>query len=150
MKLREISLLVCLFVMATVSAQDIDAPVYPERVLLKPMTKAEMKVDKIKKLKITPQNLVDVKEAAKTYMKLPGIEGDRSDILVIIDGKKVENKEYQTLDPKSIESITILKNKSAAMDVNVTKNNPALLELASKKYNSAIVITTKKKEVSKN
>lgn len=99
---------------------------------LKPKTELEQLTEKVKKLKITPQNLVDVKEAVKPMLQSAGLPTDAKDVLVFVDGKEVPVETYKTMNPSDFDSVTILKNQEA------------IKKLTTKKCTSVILIRTKK------
>lgn len=94
-------------------------------------------MDKVKKLKITPQNLVDVKEAATPTLNALGVPTDAKDIVVFVDGKEVPMETYKQMNPADIDSISILKNQEA------------IKKLTTKKCTTVILIHTKKKATAK-
>ena len=152
MNIKGFSLVVCLFILTGAFAQVVDTAAVKKTVQTKsfvPKTQAQMIADRVKNLKITPQNLADVKEAAKPVMKMVGVEGDGSDVLIILNGVKVPYTVYKTIDPQNITSMTFIKDKKGLNEYTAKKSSPALQELFTKKYNKAIIIDTKKKEAAK-
>jgi len=146
MKIKGFSLFVCLIAVTGAFAQDVDVPVQSGRteLKLKPKTLAEEKTEKVMKLKITTQNLADVKPEAPVK-PMANFNTDGSRVLVIIDGKKAPYKDFQDLNPNMIESLTVIKDNSAYISYTAKKSCPALQEFYSKKYDKAFVVVTKKK-----
>ena len=144
MKIKGFSLFVWLIAVTGAFAQDVDVPVQSGRTELKPKTTAEVKAEKVMKLKITTQNLADVKPEAPVK-PMANFNTDGSRVLVIIDGKKAPYKDFQDLNPNMIESLTVIKDNSAYISYTAKKSCPALQEFYSKKYDKAFVVVTKKK-----
>src|ERR1035437_9117080 len=152
MNIKGFSLVFCLFILTGAFAQVVDTAAVKKTVQTKsfvPKTQAQMIAERVKNLKFTPQNLADVKEAAKPMMKMVGVEDDGSDVLIILNGVKVPYTAYKTIDPNSITSMTIIKDKKGLVEYTAKKGCPALQELFTKKYNKAFIIETKKKEPAK-
>jgi hypothetical protein len=139
MKIKGFTLFVCLMLVSGVSAQVADTVNSTKKnvTVLKPKTQAEVLAEKVKKLKITPQNLVDVKEAVKPALNTAGIPTDAKDVLVFVDGKETPMAFYKTMDPLTLSSISVVKNLDA------------IKMLTTKKCSMAIVVTTKKKATAK-
>jgi hypothetical protein len=139
MKIKLFCLFVSLLLVSGVSAQVADTVAQAKKqvVAQKPKTQAEMLADKVMKLKITPQNLADVKEVALPTLQKAGIPTDAKDVVAFVDGKEVPLDTYKNINPANINSITILKNQEA------------IKTLTTKKCTSVIVITTKKKATAK-
>ncbi len=139
MKVKGFFLFVGLLLVTGVSAQVIDTVKSAKKsvVTLKPKTKAELMTDKIMKLKITPQNLVDVKEAAAPTLSNMGIPTDSKDVLMFVDGSEVTKETYKNINPADIESVTVLKNQEA------------IKKLTSKKCTAILLISIKKKVTTK-
>jgi hypothetical protein len=136
MKMKSFCLFVSLLLVSGVSAQvpdSLKAKQSVQTVTLSHKTDLEILTEKAKKLKITPQNLVDVKEAVKPMLQTAGIPTDAKDVLVFVDGKEVPLETYKTMNPGDIDSITVLKNQEA------------IKKLTAKKCTSVILIKTKKK-----
>lgn len=152
MNIKRFSLVICLSITTGAFAQVVDTAVVKKTVQTKsfvPKTQAQMVAERVKSLKITPQNLAYVKEAAQPMMNMAGVESDGSDVLVIVNGAKVPYTAYKTINPYSITSMTIIKDKSGLNEYTAKKSCPALQELFTKKYNKAFIIETKKKEPAK-
>jgi len=135
MKIKGFSLIICLLLVTGVSAQVVDTVKSAKKsvVTFKPKTKAELMTDKIMKYKITPQNLVDVKEAAAPTLNNMGIPTDAKDVLMFVDGKEVTKETYKNINPADIESLTVLKNQEA------------IKKLTSKKCTAILLVSVKKK-----
>lgn len=152
MKIKVFSLFISLLLMTSAFAQVVDTTVVQKTVQTKsfvPKTQAQIVAERIKNLKITPQNLADVKEATQPVMNMVGVEEDGRDVLVIVNGVKVPYTVYKTINPYSITSMTYIKDKSGLIEYTAVKSCPALQELFTKKYNKAFIIETKKKEPGK-
>lgn len=152
MNIKRFSLVFCLSITTGAFAQVVDTAAVKKTVQTKsfvPKTQAQMIAERVKILKITPQNLADVKEAAKPVMNMAGVESDGSDVLVIVNGAKVPYTVYKTINPYSITSMTIIKDKKGLNEYTAKKSCPALQDLFTKKYNKAFIIETKKKEPAK-
>lgn len=147
MKFERFSLFVCLLFVSGASAQVADtvAQRYRGVLYLKPKTEAELFTEKVMKLKITHQNLVDVNKAATPEVKLFGAENNGKEIFVLLNGVQVTYKEFKTIDPKDISKITLIKDNRGFKEDSITKNYPALKEFFTNKYSQAIVVETKKK-----
>jgi hypothetical protein len=139
MKIKVFSLIICLLLVTSVSAQVVDTVKSTKKSVatLKPKTKAEMMTDRIMKLKITPQNLVDVKEAAAPTLNNMGIPTDSKDVLMFVDGKEITKETYKNINPAVIESVTVLKNQDA------------IKKLTSKKCTAILLVNVKKKVTTK-
>lgn len=139
MNIKGFSLFICLLLVSGVSAQVIDTVKSAKKpvVTFKPKTKAELMTDKVMKLKITPQNLVDVKEAAAPTLNNMGIPTDSKDVLMFVDGKEVSKEAYKNINPTEIESVTVLKNQEA------------IKKLTTKKCTAILLISMKKKVTTK-
>lgn len=135
MKVKACCLFVCLLLVSGVSAQKADtvASAKKQVVTVKSKTQAEIMAERVKKLKITPQNLVDVKEAAVPTLNALGVPTDAKDLVVIVDGKEVSMETYKNMNLADIDSISVIKSQEA------------IKKLTSKKCTMAILITTKKK-----
>lgn len=152
MNIKRFSLVFCLSITTGAFAQVVDTAAVKKMVQTKsfvPKTQAQMIAERVKILKITPQNLADVKEAAQPMMNMAGVESDGSDVLVIVNGAKVPYTAYKTINPYSITSMTIIKDKKGLNEYTAKKSCPALQDLFTKKYNKAFIIETKKKEPAK-
>jgi len=147
MKIERFSLFVCLLFVSGTSAQVADTVAQSNGGVfyLKPKTETEMFTEKVMKLEITHQNLVDVKEAAIPEAKMFGAENGGKDIFVLLNGVKVTYKEFQAIDPKDISKITLIKDKRGFDEDSIKKKCPALKEYLTGKYSQAIVVETKKK-----
>lgn len=130
MKIKGFCLFISLMLVLSVTAQVVDS------VKLTPKNVQILK-EKALKYKITPQKLVEVKEAVAPKMKLAGIPTDVNDVVAFVDGKEVPIETYKSMNPANINSISIVKNQEA------------IKKLTTKKCTSIIVITTKKKAVAK-
>lgn len=137
MKIR--SLLLGLLLVTSVSAQKVDSLLQKaaQTKNLNAQSELDRLTQRVKKLKITPQNLVDVKEAATPTLNNLGIPTNAKDVVIFMDGKEVTQETYQKIDPTTIESISVVKNIQA------------IQKLTTKKCTVAIVITTKKKPAAK-
>jgi hypothetical protein len=145
MKIQKLILVAMLVILVgtLVQAQDSTLNVLKKKVKsLNIQSLNDVKVQKLKNLKITSQNLSDVKDAVKPVVTK--VVGD-SDVLIIVNGAKISYKEYSTIDVKNITSMTVVKDKKALVEYTAKKSCPALKELFTKKYNKAIVIETKQK-----
>lgn len=140
MKRNGFSLLLLLLLALSAFAQTADTTVKA-----KIKTQAEMVAERLKKLKITPPSLNEVKSATEPLKKLVGAENDGKDILVILNGVKVTYQEYKKVDPSTITYLTVIKDKTGLNAYAVKKSNPALKDLFTAKYSKAIVLETKKK-----
>ena len=138
MKIKAFCLFVSLLLVSSVFAQVVDTTASAKKqvVVVKPKTQAQIMADKIKKLKITPQNLVDVKEAAAPTLNNLGIPTDAKDVLMFVDGKEVAKESYKDLNPNDIESVTVLKNQEAIKKLT-TKKCTAILMISLKKKAAA-------------
>jgi hypothetical protein len=134
MKIKGFCLFVGLLLVSGVSAQVMDtlSPIKKQVVTVKPKTQVEIMADRVKKLKITHQNLVDVKEAAAPTLNNLGIPTDSKDVLMFVDGKEVAKESYKDLNPNDIESVTVLKNQEAIKKLT-TKKCTAILMISLKK-----------------
>lgn len=123
MKMKGFCLYVALLLVSGVQAQvaDTTGRAKQQVVTLKPKTQAEIMADKIKKLKITPQKLVEVKEAAAPTLNNLGIPTDAKDVLVFVDGSEVTKETYQKINPADIESVTVLKNQDTIKKLTTKK-----------------------------
>lgn len=139
MKFKGSCAFICLLLVSAVSAQVTDTARSTNKSLstIKPKTQVEQMANKVKNLKITRQNLVDVKEAAAPTLNALGVPTDAKDVVVFVDGKEVPMETYKKMNPADIDSISILKNQDA------------IKKLTSKKCTMAILITTKKKTTAK-
>lgn len=130
MKIKGFCLFISLMLVLSVTAQVVDS------VKLTPKNVQILK-EKALKYKITPQKLVEVKEAVAPKMNAAGIPTDINDVVAFVDGKEVPIDTYKSMNPANINSISIVKNQEA------------IKKLTTKKCTSIIVITTKKKAVAK-
>lgn len=147
MKLQKLILTVILVLLTGtfVQAQDSTVNVIKKKVQsLNIKSLDNIKTAKLMNLKITPQNLADAKEAAIPMIKMYGEMERDSDVLVIVNGVKVSYNDFKSINPKSISSMTVIKDKKALIEYTAVKSCPALVELFTKKYNKAFLIETKK------
>jgi len=144
MKIKKICFFVGLLLVSGVSVQAADSVVVVMKpvVTAKPKTQIEIMADRVKKLKITPQNLVDVKEAAAPTLNNLGIPTDSKDVLMFVDGKEVAKESYKNLNPNDIESVTVLKNQEAIKKMT-TKKCTAILMISLKKKAAAPIAVSK-------
>jgi hypothetical protein len=144
MKIKKICFFVGLLLVSGVSVQAADSVVVVMKpvVTAKPKTQIEIMADRVKKLKITPQNLVDVKEAADPTLNNLGIPTDSKDVLMFVDGKEVAKESYKNLNPNDIESVTVLKNQEAIKKMT-TKKCTAILMISLKKKAAAPIAVSK-------
>lgn len=139
MKIKGFSLFVCLLFVSGVFAQRINKSdsVQWQKLEVKPKTELERMTEKGMKLKITRQNLADVKAVVEPTLKTAGIPTDAKDVLVFVDGSEVSMETYKKLNPNDLSSISIVKNQEAIQ--TLTKKKCAMM----------VVVSTKKKPAAK-
>lgn len=108
-----------------------------QKLEVKPKTELERMTEKGMKLKITRQNLADVKAVVEPTLKTAGIPTDAKDVLVFVDGSEVSMETYKKLNPNDLSSISIVKNQEAIQ--TLTKKKCAMM----------VVVSTKKKPAAK-
>ncbi len=113
--LKLLALLPILGVFMALNAETVTNYVYQH-----PQKKLAKKGKKAGKVNFSGKTIdvkADTAATAPTNIRIPGVayemKGDMENPLFIIDGKRSSIEEMQTLDPKTIDHITVLKDKAS-------------------------------------